>query len=60
LDDFASGASLYRRARKAGITIRSSIDCLIAATCIRNDAPILHADEDFDRLASCTSLEIFA
>jgi predicted nucleic acid-binding protein len=59
LDDFALAAELYRKARRAGVTIRKTLDCLIAAPCVRNGAPILHADEDFDRLASCTDLEIF-
>jgi predicted nucleic acid-binding protein len=59
LDDFALAAELYRRARRAGVTIRKTLDCLIAAPCVRNGVPILHADEDFDRLASCTVLEVF-
>ena len=59
LDDFALAASLYRSARRAGVTIRKTLDCLIAAPCVRMGAPILHADEDFDRLASCTPLETF-
>lgn len=59
LDDFALAAELYRKARRAGVTIRKTLDCLIAVPCVRNGAPILHADEDFDRLASCTDLEIF-
>jgi predicted nucleic acid-binding protein len=60
LDDFALAAELYRKARRAGVTIRKTMDCLIAAPCVRRGAPILHADEDFDRLASCTDLEIFS
>ncbi|MEX2587453.1 MAG: PIN domain nuclease [Actinomycetota bacterium] len=59
LDDFRLAASLYRQARASGITIRKTLDCLIAAPCIREDVPILHADHDFDRLASCTSLRVF-
>lgn len=59
LDDFARAAGLYRTARRSGVTIRKTLDCLIAAPCVRDDVPILHADEDFDRLASCTSLRIF-
>ena len=59
LDDFALAASLYRTARSAGVTIRKTLDCLIAAPCVRTGAPLLHADADFDRLASCTSLRIF-
>ncbi|MCA1708616.1 MAG: PIN domain nuclease [Actinobacteria bacterium] len=59
LDDFALAAQLYRKARRAGVTIRKTLDCLIAAPCVRDGVPILHADDDFDRLASCTDLEIF-
>lgn len=60
LDDFALAANLYRKARRSGITIRKTLDCLIAAPCVRDGAPILHSDEDFDRLASCTDLEVFS
>ena len=60
LDDFALAARLYRTARREGVTIRKTLDCLIAAPCVRTGAPILHADADFDRLATCTSLKIFS
>jgi predicted nucleic acid-binding protein len=59
LDDFALAAELYRRARRAGVTIRKTLDCLIAAPCVRTGAPILHADADFDRLAECTPLRLY-
>ena len=59
LDDFRAAAQLYRTARNAGYTIGSVADLLIAAICVREDAPILHADADFDRLASCTPLRVF-
>lgn len=59
IDDFARAAELYRKARRTGITIRKTLDCLIAAPCVRDGVPILHADDDFDRLASCSELEIF-
>lgn len=59
LDDFALAAQLYRRARASGVTIRKTLDCLIAAPCIRTGAPLLHADADFDRLAACSPLRIF-
>jgi hypothetical protein len=60
LDDFVLAAELYRSARRAGVTIRKTLDCLIAAPCVRTGAPLLHADSDFDRLASCTSLRLWA
>lgn len=58
LDDFRRSARLYRSARAHGITIRSTIDCLIASVCIREDLGLLHSDVDFDRLASCSALRI--
>jgi hypothetical protein len=59
LEDFSLAAELYRTARRAGVTIRNIGDCLIAAPCVRTGAPLLHADADFDRLASCTPLKVF-
>jgi predicted nucleic acid-binding protein len=59
LDDFALAAHLYRTARGAGVTVRKTLDCLIAAPCVRTGAPLLHSDADFDRLASCTPLRVF-
>ena len=59
LDDFSLAARLYRTARAAGVTISKTIDCLIAAPCVRTGASLLHADADFDRLASCTPLRVF-
>ena len=60
LDDFVLAAKLYRTARRAGVTVRKTLDCLIAAPCVRTGAPLLHADQDFDRLATCTPLRIWA
>jgi len=58
-EDFSLAAALYRSARRAGVTIRKTLDCLIAVPCVRTGAPLLHADEDFDRLASCTPLRVW-
>jgi hypothetical protein len=41
-------ADNYRTLRKIGITIRSTIDCLIATFCIESDCQLLHNDSDFD------------
>ena len=40
-------AANYRTLRSRGIAVRKTIDCLIAAWCIRNRTPLLHADRDF-------------
>ncbi len=38
----------YRLLRQKGITVRKTIDSLIAAYCIENDHQLLHNDSDFD------------
>jgi predicted nucleic acid-binding protein len=55
---FEEAAQLYRTARRAGYTIRSSADCLIAACAIRNQATVLHYDRDFELLAKVSRLEV--
>lgn len=55
--DFRTAADIYRAARRAGETIRSITDCLIAAVAIRHGARIVHRDADFDVIARITSLE---
>ena len=48
---------IYRAARRAGLTIRSGVDCLIAACAIRNGLSVLHRDRGFDLIARVSSLE---
>jgi len=38
----------YRALRKKGITVRKTIDCLIAAWCMQHQTPLLHNDRDFE------------
>ena len=56
-ESFSDAASIYRQARKKGITIRSSVDCLIAAIAIRNHATIIHKDRDYFKIAKFTPLK---
>jgi predicted nucleic acid-binding protein len=56
--DWEDAASLFRACRRAGHTPRSQLDCLIAAVAIRNEAPLLHADSDFDSIARHTALKL--
>jgi predicted nucleic acid-binding protein len=51
-------ANLFRLARRAGLTIRSSVDCLIAACAIRHDLEVLHRDRDFEALARVSPLRL--
>ena len=38
----------YRLLRRKGITVRKTIDSLIATYCIENEHDLLHSDSDFD------------
>jgi predicted nucleic acid-binding protein len=60
LVDYEEAAALQRYCRALGETVRSLLDCLIAAVAIREDAEILHADRDFTVLARHTPLRIVA
>ncbi len=48
---FEAAALLYRRARKHGLTVRKSSDCLIAAMALEHGALLVHNDRDFLALA---------
>jgi predicted nucleic acid-binding protein len=56
-DVFEEAVQLYRTARRAGVTVRSSVDCLIAACAIRHGVTVLHVDRDFTLLAKTSSLK---
>jgi predicted nucleic acid-binding protein len=51
-------ADNYRSLRKRGITIRKTIDCLIATFCIENRLEILHSDSDFDPFEQHLQLKV--
>ena len=40
-------AANFRTLRKKGITVRKTIDAIIATYCIENKLPLLHSDKDF-------------
>jgi predicted nucleic acid-binding protein len=47
---------LFRAARRQGLTVRSSVDCLIAACALRHDLEVLHRDRDFEKIARVSAL----
>jgi len=55
---FESAIQLYRNARRSAVTVRSSVDCLIAVCAMRNSAVLLHSDRDFDHLARVAALRV--
>lgn len=48
----------YRFLRSKGITIRKTIDCLIATFCIENEYQLLHNDRDFDPFEKHLGLKV--
>lgn len=59
IDSFAEAARIYFKCRKKGVTIRSTIDCIIAQTAIEHDLFLLHNDTDFDAMATIVPLKIY-
>ena len=58
LRDWEDAAQLYRAARSRGLTVRSSVDCLIAAVALRTESSLLTVDRDFHALAEVSDLAI--
>lgn len=58
-NDHIRAANLYREARSSGVTVKGSVDLLVASRCIDLDAFLLHRDKDFDHLARVTDLKIW-
>ncbi len=56
VDLVEEAVGLHRTARKRGLTVRSSVDCLIAACALRHDLEVLHRDRDFPALARVSQL----
>jgi len=44
-------ATHYRTLRAQGVTVRKTVDMLIASYCIRTGTTLLHNDNDFERIA---------
>jgi predicted nucleic acid-binding protein len=57
IDIALKSADNYRSLRKKGLTVRKTIDCLIATYCIQNDLPLLYSDRDFDAFAKNLGLK---
>ncbi len=55
-DVFLEAVDLYRTVRRGGRTVRSSVDCLIAACAIRHNLEVLHRDRDFAVISQISAL----
>lgn len=50
-----SAAKIYFDCRRKGITIRNTIDCIIAQIAIENDLVLFHNDEDYNHIQTVSS-----
>ncbi len=51
-------AENYRKLRKAGVTVRKTIDVMIATFCIEGGHELLHSDRDFDVMGKYLGLKV--
>lgn len=56
--DHIEAARIYRTCRTKGFTIRSTIDCVIAQLCLRDDLPLLCKDRDFQTISQYFPLRL--
>jgi predicted nucleic acid-binding protein len=56
--DFDGAARVYRRCRRAGVTPRGMVDCMIAAVALRCEATLLSQDADMDRLTQVAGIDL--
>lgn len=56
-DVYLEAADLYRQGRRAGVTVRSSVDCLIAACAVHHGLTVLHHERDFEALTLVSPLQ---
>ena len=54
----AREAARIRALRRQGLTVRKTIDCLIATVCLREGLSLLHRDRDFDPFERFLGLSI--
>lgn len=51
VETYRQAAGIYFRCRRQGVTIRSTVDCLIAQIAIEHDLLLLHSDRDYIHMA---------
>lgn len=58
LDNAIAAAQNFRRLRKLGVTVRKTIDTLIATRCIESGYDLLHSDRDFEPFVQHLGLRV--
>ena len=59
VETYEQAAKIYFDCRKKGLTIRSTIDCLVAQIAIEHHLLLLHNDSDFARIAKVARLKFY-
>jgi hypothetical protein len=59
VETYERAAKIYFNCRKKGLTIRSTIDCLIAQISLEHRLLLLHDDSDFVRIAKVVGLKFY-
>ncbi|MDX2204080.1 MAG: PIN domain-containing protein [Hyphomicrobiaceae bacterium] len=55
-ETWSKAARIFYDLQRSSVTVRSSVDCLIAQPCIENFATLIHNDRDFDRITTVRPL----
>jgi predicted nucleic acid-binding protein len=50
-------ARIYYECRRRGLTVRSSVDCLVAQTALEHGVALLHGDRDYDAIRQLRPLK---
>ena len=59
VDCHVRAAGLFRSLRQKGVTVRGTVDCIIAQVCLDVGAELLSPDADFERIARHTRLRLW-
>lgn len=58
-ESFAAAAKIYFQCRRKGITIGSTIDCLIIQTAVEHNLYLLHKDGDFGNALKVIAFKVY-
>jgi predicted nucleic acid-binding protein len=52
-----AAARIYYDCRRRGLTVRSTLDCVVAQIAIEHGVPLLHDDRDYEAIAQVRALK---
>ena len=59
VETHVEASELYDKCRKEGLTVRSAVDCLIAALAIEYDLSLLQSDRDYGHIEKVSPLRLY-